>query len=275
MTEKYGFVYIWKDAKHKRYYIGCHWGTEDDGYICSSTWMKKGYKRRPKDFKRRIIISGITIKSILHEEEHKWLQMIKDEELGKRYYNVRNHHFNHWSTDEQKSILIKKKISSSPLRNKRISESNKGKKHSEKTKEKIRNIRIGSKYSEETNAKKGRPFSEERKKRQGELLKEYHRKNTVSVKTRKKISNNSKRLHSEGKIGMAGKKHSPETIAKMKKTQAGRGAKDYMIKHPCGKQESITNLRKFCKEHNLHDGHMASVAKGNYKQHKGFVCYYK
>ena len=39
--EKYGFVYIWYDRKHKRYYIGCRWGTENDGYICSSSWMKK------------------------------------------------------------------------------------------------------------------------------------------------------------------------------------------------------------------------------------------
>lgn len=44
MTEKYGFVYIWRDKKHNRYYIGCHWGTTDDGYICSSPWMKQAYK---------------------------------------------------------------------------------------------------------------------------------------------------------------------------------------------------------------------------------------
>ena len=25
MSEKYGFVYIWHDRKHKRYYIGSHW----------------------------------------------------------------------------------------------------------------------------------------------------------------------------------------------------------------------------------------------------------
>lgn len=29
--EKYGFVYIWRDRKYNRYYIGCHWGREDDG----------------------------------------------------------------------------------------------------------------------------------------------------------------------------------------------------------------------------------------------------
>ena len=53
--EKHGFVYIWYDRKHKRYYIGSHWGTEDDGYICSSKWMMQAYKLRPKDFTRKII----------------------------------------------------------------------------------------------------------------------------------------------------------------------------------------------------------------------------
>ena len=53
--EKYGFVYIWRDRKHKMFYIGCHWGTEDDGYVCSSNRMRNAYNRRPNDFKRKII----------------------------------------------------------------------------------------------------------------------------------------------------------------------------------------------------------------------------
>ena len=53
--EKYGFIYVWYDKKHKRYYVGSHWGHEDDGYICSSSWMRKAYRRRPSDFRRRII----------------------------------------------------------------------------------------------------------------------------------------------------------------------------------------------------------------------------
>jgi hypothetical protein len=53
--EKYGFVYIWFDRKHKRFYIGCHWGKENDGYVCSSPWMKQAYKHRPQDFKRKIL----------------------------------------------------------------------------------------------------------------------------------------------------------------------------------------------------------------------------
>lgn len=107
---KYGFVYIWYDIKHKRYYIGSHWGSEDDGYICSSSWMKRSYMRRPKDFKRRII-SRVSERSILIKEEQKWLSFTKKQELGKRYYNLNNVVIKHWHTNEQRSISVRNKIS--------------------------------------------------------------------------------------------------------------------------------------------------------------------
>lgn len=44
---KYGFVYLWYDTYRKMYYIGSHWGTESDGYVCSSRRMKFAYKKRP------------------------------------------------------------------------------------------------------------------------------------------------------------------------------------------------------------------------------------
>jgi len=109
--EKYGFVYIWYDCKHKRYYIGCHWGFENDGYICSSSNMTSAYKRRRQDFKRKIISKVYTNKKDLLEEEYRWLSMIKKEELGKRYYNLHNHHFSHWSNDEEKTKILSEIIS--------------------------------------------------------------------------------------------------------------------------------------------------------------------
>lgn len=109
--EKYGFVYIWFDRKHKRYYIGSHWGYENDGYICSSTWMNSAFKRRPNDFKRRIIKKINTSKSDLLEQEYYYLSLIPNEELGKKYYNLRNIKNGHWSTDEQKRQLIVQKMS--------------------------------------------------------------------------------------------------------------------------------------------------------------------
>lgn len=85
--EKEGFIYLWYDKKHKKYYLGCHWGTLDDGYVCSSKWMRKSFNRRPEDFKRRILQRGLE-KNGLKEHEVKWLSLIKTEELGKRYYNL-------------------------------------------------------------------------------------------------------------------------------------------------------------------------------------------
>jgi len=109
--EKYGFIYIWFDKKRKMYYIGCHWGTVDDGYICSSNRMRKVYKRRPQNLKRKIIKTNILNREQMFEEEHKWLSFIKDDELGIKYYNLRKHKWGHWSTDENSSLTIKQKIS--------------------------------------------------------------------------------------------------------------------------------------------------------------------
>lgn len=108
MKKKYGFIYIWRDRKHNRYYVGSHWGTKDDGYVCSSPWMKQAYKKRPEDFKRRIL-EYVSDRSVLCEAEHRWLQMIKLEELrGNRYYNHHNDCFGHWShTDSSKTISQK------------------------------------------------------------------------------------------------------------------------------------------------------------------------
>ena len=106
--EKYGFIYLWYDRKRKMYYIGCHWGTEDDGYICSSNRMRDAYRRRPQDFKRRILKSGIN-REYLFEEEYRWLQMIADTELGKRYYNLRKEKWGHWSTDAKKRDMVASK----------------------------------------------------------------------------------------------------------------------------------------------------------------------
>jgi len=109
-VEKYGFVYIWFDRKHKRYYIGAHWGTETDGYICSSPWMIKAYKRRPFDFKRRILERIYTNRKQTFIAEEKYLDLIKQEEFGKKYYNLRNIK-GHWSTDDKNIKTISEKIS--------------------------------------------------------------------------------------------------------------------------------------------------------------------
>src|SRR5574337_360377 len=96
-----GFVYIWRDRGKDRYYIGAHWGQEDDGYICSSNWMRVSYQRRPQDFRRRILSRHAT-KEELWEAEYQWLKLIPQEVLGKIYYNKAA--FKHQTTAWNKGI---------------------------------------------------------------------------------------------------------------------------------------------------------------------------
>lgn len=136
----HGFVYIWFDKKHKRFYIGSHWGTEDDGYICSSSWMKQAYKRRPNDFKRKILITNIQNRVETFKTENYWLKFIKIEELGKKYYNLKNHDFNHWSANKDLSKKISNSVSKYMQSLSKEERSKKYGRHRKKTEEEKRKI---------------------------------------------------------------------------------------------------------------------------------------
>ena len=147
--EKYGFVYIWFDRKHKRYYVGCHWGTVDDGYICSSRWMRNSYNRRKEDFKRRII--KITLgREQMYIEEQRYLDMQKPEEKKIRYYNIQTKNGNLWHQYPESVKTIGQKISHSktgksvpapPGRGAKISAAKKGKALTEAHKAALRGIK--------------------------------------------------------------------------------------------------------------------------------------
>lgn len=156
--EKYGFVYVWYDIKKKMFYVGSHWGTEDDGYICSSDRMRKSYRRRPDDFKRRIISRVWSSKKDLLDLEYSFLSLIKEEELGQKYYNLTKHRNGHWfeypeslkKTSERIRYKTKEAMQRKEVREKmdRYYDSIRGKKQSEELIEKRR------KSMKETMAKK-------------------------------------------------------------------------------------------------------------------------
>jgi hypothetical protein len=148
--EKYGFIYLWYDKKHKMYYLGCHWGTENDGYICSSNRMRDAYRRRPQDFKRRIIQKNI-LKENLLSIEHKWLSLIDESELQTKYYN-------RYTTNTALRLAwaaSKGRKQTQEEISKRVT-SNTGKKRTEETKRKI---------SESNKGKVMGPLSEEHKQK--------------------------------------------------------------------------------------------------------------
>ena len=165
--DKYGFVYLWFDKAYRRFYIGCHWGHEDDGYICSSSWMKKSYKRRPNDFKRRILVTNIKTRKETFDEEYRFLKRIKPEELKTKYYNFNNKPKTHWSaTPDARSVAKKsgdtrrgRSLPATPGRAAAISKAKKGKPLTEAHKKAL------------SEAKKGTKLSAEHKQRISESLK--------------------------------------------------------------------------------------------------------
>ena len=216
-----GFVYIWRDRKHNRYYIGSHWGQENDGYVCSSYLMKNAYRKRPQDFKRRILQRGIADKFALHEAEDWWLKMIKPEELKVRYYNQNNDVLNHWMKYPDKSKAVVEKIFT-PERNRKAAESLRKVKRTPAQKEHLRQINLGKSTAPEVKEKLSvalkKAYAEGRKTASVLLY-------GVSEKTKKKASESGKKVYAEGRrqpvrfLGelnpFYGKKHSDETRLKM------------------------------------------------------------
>lgn len=180
-----GFVYVWYDRKKKRYYIGSHWGDPDDGYICSSQWMRRAYNRRPHDFKRRIVAQVTESRDSLLREEQRWLDMIKPEEVRIRYYNIILNSGRRWHTDDERRRTVGQKISDShrsmdPEKRRLITEKiwqkragrpgcRKGIPHTPEVRERISQTLKGRPLSEETRRK----MSESRK---GKIRGPYRRK---------------------------------------------------------------------------------------------------
>lgn len=82
------FVYMWFDKSRKMFYVGQHSGSYDDQYTASSKWLAGEIRYRPNDFKRRIIKSFDT-KNEAQKYEGYLLTLIKIEDWGKKYYNMK------------------------------------------------------------------------------------------------------------------------------------------------------------------------------------------
>lgn len=153
--EKYGFVYLWFDKAYRRFYVGCHWGSIDDGYICSSPWMLKAHKKRPHDFRRRILVAGIPSRQETFDEEYRFLQKIKPEEVKIRYYNLHLGAKAHWSATPNAETIAQKSgdtrrgrsLPATPGRGAKISAAKKGKALTESHKAALREARVGMKLS--------------------------------------------------------------------------------------------------------------------------------
>jgi hypothetical protein len=69
--------------------------------------------------------------------------------------------------------------------------------------------------------------------------------------------------------GIKGNKSQREKFSKEGRTIAEQ---KWIITTPEGEILEISNLKKFCREHNLLPNKMCEVAKGKWKQHRGYSC---
>jgi len=148
-----GFVYKWVNTTNGMYYIGSHKGKPNDRYIGSGRLFKQAYKETPESFTREIIYQGESFRE-LEDFVLKTLNARNDE----KSYNQVN--FCSPSIDYKKNKPV-----------------------SEETREKIRQIRLGSKHTDESiaymrtlhkgedNAFYGKTHTEESKRKMSEAKK--------------------------------------------------------------------------------------------------------
>lgn len=80
-----------------------------------------------------------------------------------------------------------------------------------------------------------------------------------------------------------GRKHTPEQTEQHRQAMTGRKydsevyasrMKTYIVTSPDGTEYVVTGIRQFARDHNLNNSHLIRVAKGEYKQHKGWTVRY-
>lgn len=99
----FGFVYEWTDHSNMIKYIGSHHGSTEDSYKGSNTRFRRAIKKRPEDFKRKILeYSLIDKKEHTLSIEQKWLDSVENIKDNPEYYNQKNEASGGWSfiTDE-------------------------------------------------------------------------------------------------------------------------------------------------------------------------------
>jgi hypothetical protein len=102
-----GFVYKWYDTSNDMYYIGCHKGHPDDGYIGSGRRFKFAYKKRPNSFYREILYYGYGFEN--YESIILDYLDVKNDPMS---YNLMNSRPPNYRNEEQRKAASESKLGS-------------------------------------------------------------------------------------------------------------------------------------------------------------------
>lgn len=179
-----------------------------------------------------------------------------------------------------------------------------GRKHTEDSRIKMAESRIGKKASTETKAKmsvaqkglKKPPCSNERREKTSKQFKgipktaEHRARISESSKNKPPMSDVTKAKIStanQGNTKWLGKTHTKESKCKMSSSRKNSvlcieaisnlnntKKKSYLVTNPSGESIIINGMKEFCRENKLHAGYMFSVAKGDKPNYKGWNCKY-
>jgi hypothetical protein len=144
-----GFVYLWRNIKTNKKYIGSHKGSPDDGYVGSGLLFSRAYKKNPDDFTRQILYIGENYRKI----EARVLRLLNAAK-SKDFYNLKNDAIGGWEHAHTKEANakrrgtlsnLKKGIYPEHLKYDKSGSSNPmfGKKHTDEAKLKISLKRLG------------------------------------------------------------------------------------------------------------------------------------
>ncbi len=90
-NEEYNsFIYIWIDCKFDKFYIGSHFGSENDGYLFGGLDIKTEYYMRPMDFHREILSYHTVLNTSEIREIEKEYLIYHNVESNDLFYNRTN-----------------------------------------------------------------------------------------------------------------------------------------------------------------------------------------
>lgn len=237
----YGFIYITTNLINGMRYIGQKKFNKDwKHYLGSGKYFRNAIKKYGCENFKRYIVDIAYSEDELNQKEQQWIKNYNAVE-SKDFYNIGD-----GGNGNPLSGLSEEKMKE---RNKKISESSKGKKMSEESKRKM------------SGSKKGIPKTEE--------FKQKLKNRIITEETKAKMSKTRKEKYSIEKHHMNGKKLSEETKQKMSIPIV------QLSKDGCFFIAEYIGITEAHKQTNINLGHINSVCRGKRKTAGGFHWMYK